>query len=118
MNKFKVGNSVQWVVDVDKVYSTGTKTVVGTVGIVLEPQEWYRAPSADAERYLTPEGFYDVEFPYPAGGAGKTLMVGQIPESDLVRVDVEWRHPLLALFSRIYANLLMIGRSKSRWIAS
>lgn len=82
MNTFQVGDLVRWVVDVDKVYSKDTKKVVGTVGTVLPPREYYRSSEPNAEKYLTPEGFYDVEFYLET----RPLVVGQIPEIELVKV--------------------------------
>lgn len=84
MSNFQVGDLVRWVVDVDKVYSKDTKKVVGTVGTVLPPREYLRSPEPNAEKYFTPEGFYDVEFYLET----KPFTVGQIPETELVKVEL------------------------------
>lgn len=82
MNNLTVGDYVRWKVDVDKVYSTYTKTFVGKVGMVLPPQEYYDAPLG-GNKYLTRKGFHDVIF----WDGEKTFTVGNIPENELVKVD-------------------------------
>ncbi len=80
MSDFQVGDLVRWVVDVDKVYSKDTKTLVGTVGTILPRHEYL---NSKGEKYLTREGHYDVEFYLET----KPFIVGQIPETELVLVQ-------------------------------
>jgi hypothetical protein len=82
MSDLKTGDLVRWETDVDKVHSAYTKTFVGKMGKILPPQEYYDSPHADAKKYLTPAGFFDVEF----SDGEKTFTVGNIPESELVSV--------------------------------
>ena len=78
----KVGDYVRWETDVDKVYSAITKTLVGTVGTILPPQLYYSAPHPGASTHLTPEGYFDVKFPY----GDSYITVGNIPRDHLVKV--------------------------------
>lgn len=81
MSDLKVGDRVRWVVDVDKVYSTYTKTFVGKVGRVLSPRVYQ---NSKGQKYLTRKGFRDVAFPHDLD---EDFIVGNIPESELVKVD-------------------------------
>ncbi len=81
MSNLQVGDCVRWVVDVDKVYSTYTKTFVGKVGKVLPPQEYL---NSKGEKHLTREGLRDVAFPHDLD---EDFIVGNIPEVELVKVD-------------------------------
>lgn len=83
MRKFNDGDKVRWEGDVDKVYSKDTKTLVGKVGTILPPQEYYAAPFG-GNKYLTPEGYFDVEFSYE----GRPFIVGNILESELIKVEM------------------------------
>jgi hypothetical protein len=81
VSKILVGDYVRWDTDVDKVYSTYTKTFVGKVGRVLPPQEYF---NSKGEPHLTPKGLRDVAFPHDLE---ENFIVGNIPESELVKVD-------------------------------
>lgn len=80
MSEFKVGDSVRWVTDVNKVYSKDTKTLVGKVGKILPPREYY---DGSGNMHLTRDGLHDVVFLY--GDA--EFIVGNIPEPELVKVE-------------------------------
>lgn len=82
MSDLQVGDYVRWDVDVDKVYSKDTKTLVGKVGIILPPQH-YVSLKINTKGHRTPAGFRDVQFTYK----DKPFTVGNIPESELVKVD-------------------------------
>lgn len=75
----EIGSKVKWIVDIDKVYSTDTKTYVGKIGQVVEPKDRAYPPSKYNGNY---PGCFDVVFPNGSRGFG----VWNIPYYDLEEI--------------------------------
>lgn len=75
--KFKIGDKVRWVVDVNKVYSAYTKTFVGKVGTLVDTNG-----RGTASTYENNPDSLDIEFDAPDTDSG-TFRVWDIPMSEL-----------------------------------
>lgn len=79
--KFKIGDRVRWVTDVDKVYSDFTKTFVGKVGTLVDPKTRGRAST-----YVNEPDCLDIVFDSPETDSG-TFRVWDIHVSKMEAVE-------------------------------
>jgi len=76
VRRMEIGDKVKWIVNIDEVYSSGTKSVVGTIGEIIEPMNRH----SSSKYYNNAPGCFDVKFPY---GQKEFLIVWDIPYCDL-----------------------------------